>query len=320
MLLQLECASQLPADLIKRAQPQQGGEQLARFPELSTQRQRPGIGRLHFRGRVPLGGHPGRTERDLEREFLSCALGRVGQGPEQGQRRAQVRDRLGIGRALHRLAPGAVQVLHRLRYVAAAAEMMRQLVAVFFEPGAEQRLDRLGGAFMQCTAPLAQQRAVGHLLGQPMLEAVLHFRKRRLLVDELPGLQPRQQALQRIFGQQGDARQQAPRKCLADHRQGLQQRLLGRLQAVDAGGDHPLHGGRDVQRGRDLLEPVMPALAAQHLFLDQRLHHFFDEERVAFGLRQDQLLEWGQPGGVAQQVPQQFPGFGLPSGASRSWV
>ncbi|MNT02603.1 hypothetical protein D3C72_1371070 [compost metagenome] len=164
---------------------------------------------------------------------------------------------------------------------------------------------------MQRTTPLAQQRAVGHLLGQRVLEGVLHLRKRWLLVDEFPGLQPRQQALRCVFGLLDDAREQAPGKCLADYRQGLQQRFLGRLQAVDAGGEHPLHGGRDVQHGRDLLETVMPALAAQHLPLDQRLHHFLDEERIAFGLLQDQVLERGESGGVAQQGSQQFLGFGF---------
>lgn len=157
-----------------------------RLPELSAQHQRAGIGRLHFRCSEPLGGHPGRTEGDLEREFLPCALGRIGQGLEQGQGRGEVGDCFGICGALQRLAPGAVQVLHRLRRVAAAAEMMRQLAAVLLEMGGEQGLDRLRRALMQCAAPLDQQRAVAHLLGQPMHEAVLHLRKCRLLVNELP--------------------------------------------------------------------------------------------------------------------------------------
>ena len=98
-------------------------------------------------------------------------------------------DRLGIGRALHRLLPGAVQVVDRLGGVAAATVMMRQRVVVLRQALGKEPFDGLRGAFMQHPAPLQQHGVVGHFLRQGVLEGVRRLREGRLLVDELFGLQ-----------------------------------------------------------------------------------------------------------------------------------
>ena len=49
-------------------------------------------------------------------------------------------------------------------------------------------LNRLRGAFVEYLAPFDQQGIVRYFLGESVLEDVLDFRKRGLLVDEFPGL------------------------------------------------------------------------------------------------------------------------------------
>jgi hypothetical protein len=98
-------------------------------------------------------------------------------------------DRLGIGRALHRLVPGALQVIDRLGGVATATVMMRQLIVVLRQALGKEPLDGLRGTFMHDPAPLQQYGVVGHFLRQGVLEGVRRLRERRLLVEELLGLQ-----------------------------------------------------------------------------------------------------------------------------------
>ena len=119
---------------------------------------------------------------------------------------------------------------------------------------------------MQELAALDQQRVVSDLLRQRMLEGVLNIARRRLLVDELPGLQPREHALQLVVRPARHALHQPERKFSSQHRQGLQQLLLIRRQPVDARGEHGLHRGGDLDRVHRLGELHRSvALAARHL-------------------------------------------------------
>ncbi|MNV70094.1 hypothetical protein D3C71_1630360 [compost metagenome] len=53
-----------------------------------------------------------------------------------------------------------------------------------------------------------------------------------------------------------------------------------------------------MQRSWSLLDPILTGLTKQQILLDQRLHHFLHEERVALGLIQDELFE-GDEGRIA---------------------
>src|SRR5229473_6721823 len=93
-------------------------------------------------------------------------------------------DRFRIGRALHRLLSGLVQVLDGFLRIATARVVMRQLVVVLFYPLVKELLDCLRGLFMPSFAAFDEYRVVRNLLCQSMLETVLYFRERRLLVEK----------------------------------------------------------------------------------------------------------------------------------------
>ena len=64
---------------------------------------------------------------------------------------------------------------------------------------------------MQGAPPLLQQAAVGHLVGEGVLEGVRLLREEARLVEELRRLKVRQAPVQRLFGQLGDGRATAAR-------------------------------------------------------------------------------------------------------------
>ena len=80
-----------------------------------------------------------------------------------------------------------------------------------------------------------------------MLENVLDFRKRGLFVEKFFALQGGKEAIQFVFGLGDDLADQTHRELPADHRELLQQGFLVWGEAVDAGGEDALHGGRDMQ-------------------------------------------------------------------------
>ncbi|MCY1499059.1 hypothetical protein D9M68_330640 [compost metagenome] len=250
----------------------------------------------------------------MEFQFLARSPGTIGQRCEQRQRHREVSDCLGIGRALHSQAPSAVQVFDRLGMIAALAEVIREFAAVFVELAIELGFDGPSRALVQRPAPLAQQRAVGDLLGQRVLEAVLHLRKRWLFVDEFSGLQSCQQGLRFVLRTIDDPREQAPGKHLADDRQRLQQSFFRRLQPVDAGREHTLHSDGDVKLLRHALDAVMTPFTTQDMFLDHVLDDFLDEERIPLRLLQNQLLQPGQTSVVAEHGTEQFPCFSFAQG------
>ncbi|MNO80546.1 hypothetical protein D3C76_717570 [compost metagenome] len=152
------------------------------------------------------------------------------------------------------------------------------------------------------------------LLGQRMLERILHLRKCGPLVNELRSLQSGEQVTQIVVHPSvppiTDALDQTERKLFADNGEGLQQFLLRNGEAVDTGGENTLHSGGNMQRSRSLLDPVTAGFAEQRFLLDQRLHHFLHEERVALRLIQDELFEGGEGGIVPKQGCEQCLCFG----------
>ena len=100
----------------------------------------------------------------------------------------------------------------------------------------------------------------------------------------------------------------ASEHVLADHRGRLQQPLGLDGQAIDARGQHRLHGGGHL----DLLdfprEAIVTAIARQHLGLGEGVHALFQEERIALGALDQELLERPQARVVAHQRPQQLLG------------
>ncbi|MNT40023.1 hypothetical protein D3C72_1763150 [compost metagenome] len=158
---------------------------------------------------------------------------------------------------------------------------------------------------MQYAALPRKQGIARHLLRQRMLERVLHLRECGALVDEIPRLEVSQLGVQHLVRQRRDMPDQTGGKLLSDDCQRLQQFLLRDGKPVDTGGQHALHGRRNMERQRGLLDPVVSGLAEQGVFLGQRLNHFLHEKWVPFGLRQDQQFQGRERGIVPQQRRQQ---------------
>ena len=110
--------------MIKRSQPKQDREELRSLAHLPAQRERPGVGSFHFRGRMALGGSPSRTDGDVQGQFLVGARGSVRESLEQLQGSGEVTDCLRSRRALHSLQPSETEIFHRLLGVAATTIVM----------------------------------------------------------------------------------------------------------------------------------------------------------------------------------------------------
>ena len=78
---------------------------------------------------------------------------------------------------------------------------MRQAFDLLGHPVRGERLEGLDDAGVQRPPPLLQETAVGHLVGQGMLEGVLALGEQARLVEELGRLEVRQAAVQRLLGQ-----------------------------------------------------------------------------------------------------------------------
>jgi hypothetical protein len=143
-----------------------------------------------------------------------------------------------------------------------------------------QPLDRAQGRAVQQLGLLVQQRAVGHLVRQRVLERVPRVPGGDLLEDELGLLQVMERHGQVGLRQVRQRPEELERHVAADHRRALEQMLLGAREAIDAGGDHALDGGGDMGR-RDTGGPVAPRLADQGAAVDEGADAFLEEEWVA---------------------------------------
>src|SRR5262249_47257719 len=96
---------------------------------------------------------------------------------------------------IQRSASRFSQIVNSLAHVAAAIVMARQITEVVVELLSEQHLDRCASSLMQRSSPFGQQRIVGDLLRQRVLEAIFALANRRLFVDEFAQLESRQHLL-----------------------------------------------------------------------------------------------------------------------------
>ena len=117
--------------------------------------------------------------------------------------------------------------------------------------------------------PLAELRAVGHLLGEGVRKGVLHLGVEHLLVHELGIGEYRQRSGEIRLREVGHAAEQRRPEAPAEHRGRLQRPLLALGQPIDPCRQHRLHGGGDGQLLRGPGQPVGTAPA--HGSVD-RLH------------------------------------------------
>ena len=153
--------------------------------------------------------------------------------------------------------------------------------------------------------PILKEAPVGHLVGQGVLEGVLDVGEQARLVEELGGLEPGEALGQRVGGSSGDACEHGHWDVGADHRGGLEQRLVLWRQPVDARRQDRLHRRRHVDGVRGLHEPVRAALAHEHPVVDEAPHALLEEERIALGPREEEPLQGLEAGVAPEQRLQQ---------------
>src|SRR5262249_44037839 len=149
------------------------------------------------------------------------------------------------------------------------------------EEAGVQVLDRVHGAGVQLATAFSKQTAIGHLVGERMLERVLVIGEQPRLVEELSVLQVGELSAQLRFGLVGDGRQKRKGHVLADDSGGLEQPLVLGGESVDPSREDRLDRGRYLYVGRRSDQPVRAGPAQQYPRLDERSDALFQEERVA---------------------------------------
>ena len=167
--------------------------------------------------------------------------------------------------------------------------MVRQAFHLLGHAVPDEGLQGLDDAGMESAPPLLEQRLIGHLLSEDVLEGVLVLGEEARLIEELGRLEVRETVMQRRLGPLGHGLQQRHGDFGADDGGGLQELFLLQRQAVDAGRQHGLHGRGELQGGE-----AHPALALQRALFHQRLSDFLKEEGIALRLGEDRLGQRGR--------------------------
>ena len=232
-----------------------------------------------------------------------AVLGQVREGLE---RLLEERHRLTERGAVIGLGAGLPAVGHGLVPHLAPQGMVGQAFDLLGHPLGRERLEGLDNAGVEHPPPLLQEAAVGHLVGQGMLEGVLALGKEARLVQELGRLQVRQATVERCLGQLGNGLEQGQGHLRANHGSRLEEAFrLGR-QPVDAGRQHRLHRGRHLNGRQRLRQAIGSRLADQHPGLHQGAHALLQKEGIALGARDQELLERRQAGVIPQQGLQEL--------------
>ena len=200
------------------------------------------------------------------------------------------------------LGPGAslLAVGHGLVPHLAPQGMVRQAFDLLGHPVGGERLDGLDQARVQPPPPLQQQAAVGHLVGQGMLEGVFRLREQARLIQKLRRLQVRQAAVQRPSGTSAMARSSAKGTsvpstaavCNSPFSSGAKRSMRAASTAWTVAGTW------DVLERRG--QPIGPWGAHQDRGLDQRAYTLFQKERIAGRARHEQRWERCQAGVVPE--------------------
>ena len=183
---------------------------------------------------------------------------------------------------------------------------MSQPVHLLGEPPGPQLLDDRHQARVEPAALAVQQRAVGDLVGEGVLERVLEVGEEARLVQELGGLQVGQRPAQRFLRDVLERLEEGEGHVLADDRGRLEQALLAVGQAIEARGENGLHRRRHLDARWRPRRAVLPPLALERAGLDQRPRALLQEEGVAVRALDQEALEGSQPGLDAEQRAEQL--------------
>src|SRR5262245_45818611 len=227
---------------------------------------------------------------------------------ERSQRLLEVRKRFAKRRTCEGLGPCLPEVRHRLRPHLASERMVGKLLDMLRLSIRIEPLDFLHDLAMESAPPILEQTAIGHLVGESMLEGVLEIWKEPSLVEELGSLKPGQAPAQRVLGELADCLQEPKGHVLADDRGGLQEPLILGRETIDTRGQDRLGRGGDLKNLRCLGQTIGGPLTRQDLRLHQSPHTLLKEERVPFRPLDQQALEGLEPRIAPEKGLQQLTG------------
>ena len=203
------------------------------------------------------------TEAKVDRTL--ARLARLGQMRQRRQRLFEVGLGFAVRRPVQRACASLRQIMHGLLPYLTPKRMVGETLDLFREPVRIARFDGLDDPCVQRPPALVQQAAVRHFVGEAVPEGVLDFRKQAGLVKELRRLEVRESLLQLVFRLFCDRLQQRERHVHADHGRGLQQVFFQRRQAIDTRRQDGLHGGRNLDPGEGLGQPIASPLTDEDL-------------------------------------------------------
>jgi hypothetical protein len=123
---------------------------------------------------------------------------------------------------------------------------MGQALDVLGQPARVEPFDGPDDPGVERLASLLEQRAVGDLIGERMLEGVLEIREEARLVEELRSLEVSEPLAQAVLRRFRDRLQQRKGDVLPDDGGGLEEAFLLGWQPVDARGEDRLRRGGDL--------------------------------------------------------------------------
>src|SRR5262245_54298279 len=181
--------------------------------------------------------------------------------PEGCQSLLEVHYSLSESRTRERLDPGLPTVRHGLVPDLAPQGMLGQPFRLLSETIGIKPFAGLDDTGVQGPPPLLQETAVGHLVGEGVLEGVFQLGEEASFVEELGGLQVAEPAAQFLLGQLPDSLQKGDGHLRTNDRRGLEEPLLLRRQAINTSRQDSLHRGGDLQAVEGLGEARGTALA-----------------------------------------------------------
>ena len=207
------------------------------------------------------------------------------------ERLLERRPRFSVGRALDRpgarlpeIGNGFVPRLGLERVVCEPLDLFAH--AVYTE-----LFEDLHTSGVQRAAPFLEEAAIGHLVGEGMLEGVLELREQARLIEKLGGPEVGQAVPQLLFGQLRDRLEDGIGHILSDDRGHLEEALFLPRQPVDPGGQDRLDRGRHldiVERTHQAVDPTFPD---KGLRLDQSPDALLQEEGIPLRALDQEPLE-----------------------------
>ena len=192
---------------VKVPQTVQHREMLWRVTQFLAQLQRSTIGSLHFRGRVAFSGHKRRAHCRQQVQFAPRLLGAVRHGTKNFQTLSEMRDRLRVCRHEQGPLAGLQVIVGRAIGHVRFTVMVRDYLGMCLDRLRETGFQQFCGLQMVLLAGPSQQRAVGGILDQRVLEDIIRPGRAAALVEQFGVDQLPQTLLQQIVaggGKTGD--------------------------------------------------------------------------------------------------------------------